>query len=57
MLQPRFAGGDPPDMVNNSGAKLMDMGALVAGGPGGQDLTELFDAPSLDNPGKKVRDT
>lgn len=55
-LQPRFAGGTPPDFVNNSGTKFMDFGALIADGQL-QDLTELFDAPSVDDPSKKVRDT
>lgn len=55
-LQPRFAGGNPPDFVNNSGTKFMDFGALVADGQL-QDLTALYDAPSVDDPGKKVRDT
>ncbi|MEV5510239.1 N-acetylglucosamine/diacetylchitobiose ABC transporter substrate-binding protein [Streptomyces orinoci] len=55
-LQPRFNGGTPPDLIDNSGAKQMDMGTLV-----GQnqltDLNALLDAPSVDDPGKKVRDT
>ncbi|MEU9509264.1 N-acetylglucosamine/diacetylchitobiose ABC transporter substrate-binding protein [Micromonospora sp. NPDC048170] len=56
VLQPRFAAGNPPEFVNNSGEKLMDFGALVADGQL-QDLTELWDAPSVDDPNKKVRDT
>ena len=40
ILQPRFAAGNPPDMVNNSGSKLMDFGALVADG----QLADLTDA-------------
>lgn len=56
VLQPRFTSNTPPDMVNNAGSKLMDQGALVQAGQV-QDLTELFDAPSLDDPNKKVRDT
>ncbi|MET8318992.1 N-acetylglucosamine/diacetylchitobiose ABC transporter substrate-binding protein [Micromonospora sp. NPDC005189] len=56
VLQPRFAAGSPPEFVNNSGEKLMDFGALVADGQL-QDLTELWDAPSVDDPAKKVRDT
>jgi N-acetylglucosamine transport system substrate-binding protein len=55
-LQPRFAGGNPPDVVDNSGSKFMDFGALVADNQL-QDLTELYDAPSVDDPNKKVRDT
>ncbi|MFC4017603.1 N-acetylglucosamine/diacetylchitobiose ABC transporter substrate-binding protein [Micromonospora sp. GCM10011542] len=56
VLQPRFASGNPPEFVNNSGEKLMDFGALVNDGQL-QDLTELWDAPSVDDPAKKVRDT
>ncbi|WP_410813577.1 N-acetylglucosamine/diacetylchitobiose ABC transporter substrate-binding protein [Micromonospora sp. 067-2] len=56
ILQPRFAAGKPPEFVNNSGEKLIDFGSLVADGQL-QDLTELWDAPSVDDPAKKVRDT
>lgn len=56
VLQPRFAQGSPPDMVNNAGSKLMDMGKLVSAGQVA-DLTDLFDAPSLDITGKKVSET
>ncbi|MGX7828590.1 N-acetylglucosamine/diacetylchitobiose ABC transporter substrate-binding protein [Actinokineospora sp. 24-640] len=54
-LQPRFAGGDVPDVIANSGTDLMDLGALVDAGQL-VDLTTLFDAPSMDDPGAKVRD-
>lgn len=56
VLQPRFTSEQPPDMVNNAGSKLMDQGALVQASQV-QDLTELFDAPSLDIAGKTVKDT
>jgi N-acetylglucosamine transport system substrate-binding protein len=56
VLQPRFNAGTPPDMVDNSGSNLMDMGALVKAGQAA-DLTDLYDAPSWDDPAKKVRDT
>ncbi|MEU4470963.1 N-acetylglucosamine/diacetylchitobiose ABC transporter substrate-binding protein [Micromonospora sp. NPDC023888] len=56
VLQPRFASGNPPEFVNNSGEKFLDFGALVNDGQL-QDLTELWDAPSVDDPSKKVRDT
>lgn len=56
VLTPRFSSGNPPDMVNNAGSKLMDQGALVANDQVA-DLTDLLDAPSLDIPGKKVRET
>jgi N-acetylglucosamine transport system substrate-binding protein len=55
-IKPRLNGGNPPDMINNSGADLMDFGAIVAAGQAA-DLTDLFDAPSLDVPGKKVSET
>jgi N-acetylglucosamine transport system substrate-binding protein len=55
-LQPRFAGGSPPDVVNNSGAGALDTGALVARNDLA-DLTALLDAPSLDVPGRTVRET
>ena len=55
-LQPRFAGGTPPDVVDNSGSKSMDFGALVADGQL-LDLTELLAAPSVDDPSKTVKDS
>ncbi len=57
VVQPRLASGtDVPDMINNSGSKLMDFGALVADKQLA-DLTKLWDAPSVDDPNKKVRET
>jgi N-acetylglucosamine transport system substrate-binding protein len=56
VVQPRINAGSPPDMINNSGSNLMDMGAIVKAGQA-QDLTELFAAPSLDIAGKTVADT
>ncbi len=55
-LQPRFNQGTPPDLIDNSGAEQMDMGVL-AGKDQLADLTLLLDAPSYDDPAKKVRDT
>ncbi|MGC5015333.1 N-acetylglucosamine/diacetylchitobiose ABC transporter substrate-binding protein [Streptosporangium sp. DT93] len=55
-LQPRFAGGDVPDMIANSGTDLIDNGSLQKEGQL-LELTELWDAPSIDDPSKKVRDT
>lgn len=55
-LQPRFNQGTPPDLIDNSGAEQMDMGVL-AGKNQLADLTPLLDAPSYDDPDKKVRDT
>jgi N-acetylglucosamine transport system substrate-binding protein len=54
--QTRFAAGTPADMVNNSGSGAMDTGALVADGQLA-DLTPLYDAPSVDDKTKEVRDT
>ncbi|WP_328768034.1 N-acetylglucosamine/diacetylchitobiose ABC transporter substrate-binding protein [Streptomyces sp. NBC_00286] len=56
VLQPRFNQGTPPDLIDNSGAEQMDMGVLV-GKKQLADLTPLLDAPSIDDPSKKVRDT
>lgn len=55
VLQPRFAGGNPPDVIDNSGANAMDFGALSQDGQL-QDLTPLLDAPSWDDPAVKIRD-
>ncbi len=56
VLQPRFNGGTPPDLVDNSGAEQMDFGTLVAKNQL-TDLTPLLDSPSLDDPNKTVRET
>ena len=55
-MQPRFVAGDPPDVVDNTGAGRLDIATLVGAGQVG-DLADLLDAPALDVPGKKVRDT
>ncbi|WP_093798484.1 N-acetylglucosamine/diacetylchitobiose ABC transporter substrate-binding protein [Streptomyces sp. Wb2n-11] len=55
-LQPRFNGGTPPDLIDNSGAEQMDMGVLV-GKKQLTDLTPLLDAASVDDPSKTVRET
>jgi N-acetylglucosamine transport system substrate-binding protein len=55
-LQPRFAGGDVPDVIANSGTDLMDNATLVDAGQI-LELTALFDAPSIEDPAVKVRDT
>ncbi|GAA0945497.1 N-acetylglucosamine/diacetylchitobiose ABC transporter substrate-binding protein [Nonomuraea longicatena] len=56
ILQPRFAGGNPPDVIDNSGANAMDFGALAQDGQL-LDLAPLLDAESWDDPSVKVRDT
>lgn len=55
-LQSRFVGGNPPDFVNDSGDGQIPLGQLVSDKQL-YDLTDLFDAPSWDDPNKKVRDT
>ncbi|MCH0538960.1 carbohydrate ABC transporter, N-acetylglucosamine/diacetylchitobiose-binding protein [Streptomyces sp. MUM 203J] len=55
-LTPRFAGGNPPDVIDNNGADHLDLNKLSSQGQL-QDLAALLDAPSLDDPAKKVRDT
>ncbi|MBW1598901.1 N-acetylglucosamine/diacetylchitobiose ABC transporter substrate-binding protein [Streptomyces sp. JJ38] len=54
-LQPRIIKGDPPDVINNSGAEQMDIASLIAEGQA-EPLDALLDAPTLDDPDKKVRD-
>ncbi|GAA0586207.1 N-acetylglucosamine/diacetylchitobiose ABC transporter substrate-binding protein [Paractinoplanes ferrugineus] len=56
VVQPRINAGNPPDMINNSGSKLMDFGAIVKAGQAA-DLTDLFAAPSWDVAGKTVAET
>ncbi len=56
VLQPRFVADSPPDVVDNSGAGRLDLATLVSSGKL-KDLKELLDAPSFDDPAKKVRDT
>lgn len=54
-LQPRFVGGNPPDVIDNSGtgievSTLVDNGQLT-------DLQPLLDAPSFDDPDVTVGET
>ncbi|AWW37075.1 MULTISPECIES: N-acetylglucosamine/diacetylchitobiose ABC transporter substrate-binding protein [Streptomyces] len=55
-LQPRFNAGNPPDIVDNSGAQKIKIDVLYKNGQL-LDLAEVLDAPSVDDPSKKVRDT
>jgi N-acetylglucosamine transport system substrate-binding protein len=55
-LQSRFVGGNPPDFVNDSGDGQIPLGQLVSDKQL-YDLTDLYEAPSWDDPNKKVRDT
>lgn len=55
-LRPRFIGGNPPDVIDNSGAGNLDTAALVAEGQLA-DLAPLFNAPALDTPDKTFGET
>lgn len=55
-LRPRFIAGNPPDVIDNSGAGSLDTVALAAEGQL-LDLTPLMEAPSLDTPGKTFAET
>ncbi len=55
-LQPRFVGGNPPDVIDNSGAGNLDNAALVAEGQLA-DLADLMAAPSYDTEGKTFAET
>src|SRR5690606_23113692 len=49
-LQPRFIGGNPPDLFDNSGAQSMNSSALISDGSIA-DIGALIDAPSIDGEG------
>ncbi len=55
-LRPRFIGGNPPDVIDNSGAGSLDRAALVDEGQM-LDLAPLLAAPALDTPGKTFGET
>lgn len=55
-LQPRFVAGNPPDVIDNSGANQIKMADLVNDNQL-YDLAELMNAPALDTPGKKFGET
>ncbi|MEY9944541.1 N-acetylglucosamine/diacetylchitobiose ABC transporter substrate-binding protein [Kitasatospora sp. GAS1066B] len=54
-LQPRFNAGNPPDVIDDSGAQQMKIDVLQKAGQL-TDLTVLLDAPYRDDPSKKIRD-
>jgi N-acetylglucosamine transport system substrate-binding protein len=56
LLQPRLNAGNPPDVVDDSGNQQIKLDVLNKAEQL-TDLTPLLDAPSLDDPSKKVRDT
>jgi N-acetylglucosamine transport system substrate-binding protein len=51
-LQPRFVGGNPPDLVDNSGAQAIGFNTIL---DQLEDLTDIIDAPNLE--GVTIRDT
>jgi N-acetylglucosamine transport system substrate-binding protein len=55
-MQPRFVSGNPPDVLDDSGAQKIEYATLVSEGQLA-DLGQLLDAPSWDDPNVKVRDT
>lgn len=55
-LRPRFAGGNPPEVVDISGTDNLDLADLYQEGQL-LDLAPLMNAASLDTPGKTVAET
>lgn len=55
-LQPRFVAGEPPDIIDNSGAGNLDTTALIAEGQLA-DLADLMAAPSYDTEGMTFAET
>ncbi|CAA9554727.1 MAG: ABC transporter, substrate-binding protein (cluster 1, maltose/g3p/polyamine/iron) [uncultured Thermomicrobiales bacterium] len=55
-LQPRFVAGEPPDIIDNSGAGALDAVALIADGRLA-DLGDLMAAPSYDTEGATFAET
>lgn len=51
-LQPRFVGGNPPDLIDNSGANSIGFNTIL---DQLDDLTSVIDAKNLE--GTKIRDT
>jgi N-acetylglucosamine transport system substrate-binding protein len=51
-LQPRFLGGNPPDLIDNSGAQSIGFSAII---DQLEDMNTVLDAPSLE--GVTIRDT
>ena len=55
-LQGRFVGGNPPDVIDNSGAGNLDNAALIADEQLA-DLGDLMSAAAFDTDGKTFKDT
>ena len=56
VLQPRFIGGNPPDVIDNSGAGNLPIDALVAENQLA-DFAPLMEAAALDSPGMTFAET
>jgi N-acetylglucosamine transport system substrate-binding protein len=56
LVQPRLQAGRPPDLIGNSGADKLSNQRMVDDHQLA-DLTPLLEAPSWDDPNRKVRDT
>lgn len=54
-MQPRMVKGNPPDVINNSGAENMDIASLIDDEQV-TDLKALLDSPAPDDPNQTVRD-
>ncbi|MFI9273848.1 N-acetylglucosamine/diacetylchitobiose ABC transporter substrate-binding protein [Kitasatospora sp. NPDC052896] len=54
-LQPRFNAGNPPDVIDDSGAQQMKIDVLQKAGQL-TDLTPLLNAPYLDDPTRRISD-
>lgn len=55
-FQPRFVGGNPPDVMDNSGAENLPIATLVAEGQLA-DLADLMAAPAYDTEGATFAET
>lgn len=55
-LQPRFVGGNPPDVIDNSGANNLDQTSLANEGQLA-DLSDLMAAPAFDTEGVTFAET
>lgn len=51
-MQPRFVGGNPPDLIDNSGAQSIGFSTIL---DQIEDLNDVIDAPNLE--GTTIRDT
>ncbi len=51
-LQPRFVGGNPPDLIDNSGANAIGFSTII---DQLEDMTSLIEAPNLE--GTPIKDT